>query len=110
MIHLHEDSFSARVPFALSQVLKRHHLFSASQWIHCDEIMVSDMHDDPINCRRGDIFIARETGDGDGHDRVAEAISRGVAGIVAERMVVTGGVPLCLVPDSTRVFSAMRFF
>ncbi|MEI6163562.1 MAG: Mur ligase family protein [Planctomycetota bacterium] len=107
MIHLHEDSFSARVPFALSQVLKRHHLFSASQWIHCDEIMVSDMHDDPINCRRGDIFIARETGDGDGHDRVAEAISRGVAGIVAERMVVTGGVPLCLVPDSTRVFSAM---
>ncbi|MCX7392024.1 MAG: hypothetical protein NTX02_12670 [Planctomycetia bacterium] len=57
MIHLHEDSFSARVPFALSQVLKRHHLFSASQWIHCDEIMVSDMHDDPISCRRGDILL-----------------------------------------------------
>ena len=71
-----------------------------ARFLVCDDITAHGCHDDPRRCGPGDLFVARLTAHGDGHDLVAHALKRGVAGVVAERMVPTFGTPLCLVPDS----------
>ena len=76
------------------------HIFPQARFIACDDIVASGCHDDPWQCGPGDVFIARLTAAGDGHELVSHAIARGVAGIVAERIIPTCGTPLCLVPDS----------
>ena len=76
-------------------------LFPAARFIGCDDIVARGCHDDPSRCGPGDIFVARLTAEGDGHEDVARAIARGVAGIVAERMIPTFGTALCLVADSS---------
>jgi UDP-N-acetylmuramoyl-L-alanyl-D-glutamate--2,6-diaminopimelate ligase len=75
-------------------------LFPDARFIACDDIAAHGCHDDPAQCGQGDVFVARLTAHGDGHDDVAQAIARGVAGIVAERIIPTFGTPLCLVDDS----------
>jgi len=65
-----------------------------------DDIVAAGCCDDPDSCGPGDVFVARVTAAGDGHDEVDRAIARGVAGVVAERMIPTFGTPLCIVPDS----------
>jgi len=67
----------------------------------CDDIIATGCTDDPDQCRPGDVFVARLTADGDGHDDVDRALARGVAGVVAERMIPTFGTPLCIVPESS---------
>jgi len=71
-----------------------------ARFVGCDDVVASRCTADADACRPGDVFVARLTDDGDGHEDVARAVSRGVAAIVAERMVPAQGVPLCLVPDS----------
>ena len=82
-----------------------------SRFIACDDIIAMGCHDDPARCGPGDVFVARLTAHGDGHEEVARAIARGVSGIVAERMVPTFGTPLCLIADSgsalTRIAHAL---
>lgn len=72
-----------------------------ARFIGCDDIVAAGSTDAASRCRPGDIFVARVTGRHDGHDAVARAVTRGAAGVVAERVVPTAGVPLCVVPDST---------
>jgi UDP-N-acetylmuramoyl-L-alanyl-D-glutamate--2,6-diaminopimelate ligase len=67
----------------------------------CDDIVATGCSDDPDRCRPGDVFVARLTADGDGHDDVERALARGVAGVVAERMIPTFGTPLCIVRESS---------
>lgn len=71
------------------------------RFVGCDDIVATRCTSDVRRCRRGDVFVARLTGSGDGHEQVAKAIARGASAIVAERMVPTGGLPLAIVPDST---------
>ncbi len=75
-------------------------LLPRSRFIACDDIRVTAVHDEAARCRPGDVFVARFTARGDGHDAVSQALARGAAGVIAERMVPTEGVGLCLVPDS----------
>ena len=75
-------------------------ILPGARFLACDDITAYGCHDDPRRCGPGDLFVARLTAHGDGHDLVAHALKRGVAGVVAERMVPTFGTPLCLVPDS----------
>ena len=75
-------------------------LFPAARFVGCDDVVATGCQTDPDRCRPGDVFVARLTGRGDGHELVARAIARGVAGVVAERMIPTFGTPLCLVPDT----------
>lgn len=83
-----------RVSIAVSQFLPGATFYAA------DDIVASRCSDDPDACGPGDVFVARVTAEGDGHDRVSRALARGVAGVVAERMIPTFGTPLCIVPDS----------
>lgn len=80
----------------LSEILVR------PRFVGCDDIVARGCHDEPDRCGPGDVFVARTTPDGDGHELVARAVGRGVAGVLAERLVATDGVPLCLVDDVDR--------
>jgi UDP-N-acetylmuramoyl-L-alanyl-D-glutamate--2,6-diaminopimelate ligase len=72
-------------------------LLPKARFIGCDDLLARGYADDPDGCRRGEVFFARLTADGDGHNEVERAVAGGATGIVAERIVPTGGVPLCLV-------------
>jgi len=76
-------------------------LFPAARFFACNDIGFGRFTDRPDACRPGDLFVARCGDDDDGHEQIAAAIARGAAGIVAERMVPTAGVPLCVVPDTS---------
>ena len=73
----------------------------------CDDIIAAGCTDDPDACRPGDVFVARLTAEGDGHDDVERALARGVAGVVAERIIPTFGTPLCIVPESSWALARM---
>lgn len=75
-------------------------LLPGAEFVGCDDIQVTTWQDDADRCEPGDIFVARMSATDDGHEHVSRAVARGAAGIVAERIVSTGGVPLCLVSDS----------
>lgn len=79
---------------SLSEILPK------TRFVACDDIVARGCHDTPEACRPGDVFVARLEAGGDGHELAARAIARGVAGIVAERIIPTFGTPLCIVPDS----------
>jgi len=82
-------------------------LFPAARFVACDDIVARGCHDDPEACRPGDVFVARLDDDSDGHEMAARAIARGVAGIIAERIIPTFGTPLCIVPDSAWAHSRL---
>lgn len=79
---------------ALSRILIR------PRFVGCDDIVAAAATDVVGECRRGDVFVARHGAHGDGHESVARAVARGAAAVVAERIVPSGGVPLCIVPDT----------
>jgi UDP-N-acetylmuramoyl-L-alanyl-D-glutamate--2,6-diaminopimelate ligase len=73
----------------------------------CDDIIAAGFTDDPDACRPGDVFVARLTAERDGHDDVQRALARGVAGVVAERIIPTFGTPLAIVPESSWALARM---
>lgn len=88
-------------PLALSQVL------AEVRFVACDDILAATIQDDADRCRPGDLFVARLTPSGDGHDDVDRAIARGAVGIVADRMLPTAGVPLAVVSDTNEAFARL---
>lgn len=75
-------------------------LFPAARFIGCEDVVVTSCQDVASRCRPGDVFVARMNARGDGHEAVPQAIARGAVAVVAERMVSTDGLPLCLVADA----------
>jgi UDP-N-acetylmuramoyl-L-alanyl-D-glutamate--2,6-diaminopimelate ligase len=78
----------------LRQLLPEASIFGA------DEIYVESCTADSRQCNDGDLFVALIGSHVDGHDYVADALSRGASAIIAERYLPTSGVPICVVPDS----------
>lgn len=78
-----------------------------ARFVGCDDIVAVRCVGEAGRCRPGDVFVARMTGDGDGHEAIGRALRRGAVAIVAERMVPTHGKPLCLVPDTGRAFARL---
>lgn len=85
----------------LSEILEQ------PRFIACDDIVARGCQDDPECCRPGDVFVARMTRRGDGHDRVARALARGATAVIAERVVATDGVPLCLVRSTDQAHARL---
>ena len=73
---------------------------AGARFIGCDDIVARSCQDDAGRCRPGDVFVARLSDHGDGHEAVPLAIARGAVAVMAERMVSTDGLPLALVPDA----------
>lgn len=82
-------------------------VLTEARFVGCDDVVAVRCTADAEACRPGDVFVARPTGERDGHEDVARAIARGATAVVAERMVPTRGVPLCLVPDSARALARL---
>ena len=82
-------------------------ILAKPRFVACDDIVVRGCHDEPDRCGPGDVFVARTTPGGDGHEHVGRALARGVSGVLAERMVATDGTPLCLVGDIDRAHARL---
>jgi UDP-N-acetylmuramoyl-L-alanyl-D-glutamate--2,6-diaminopimelate ligase len=78
-----------------------------ARFVGCDDIVAVRCAGAANRCRPGDVFVARLTGDGDGHEDIDQAVARGAVAVVAERMVPTHGVPLCIVPDTAWAFARL---
>ncbi len=76
-------------------------LFPDASFFACSDIECRGFTDQAEECRPGDVFVARCSDHDDGHEHIATAVARGAAGVVAERMVPTHGVPLCVVSDTS---------
>ena len=94
-------------PPAASRTVSLARTLPDARFFACDDILATRLRDDADRCEPGDLFVARMTPGGDGHDQVARAIARGASGIVAERIIPTGGVPLAVVPDGNRSFARL---
>jgi len=58
---------------------------------------------DALRCEPGDLFVAIDGHDGDGHDLYREAVQRGASAIIAERPLPVS-VPVCVVPDTRECY------
>lgn len=82
-------------------------LFSNASFFAGEDVLAAGFSDQPARCRPGDVFVAR-WGDGrDGHEQVERALAAGACGVVAERMLPTFGMPLCIVPETDRAFARL---
>ncbi len=78
-------------------------VFPESRIFGSRDIRVSSCSDDAGRCRNGDLFVALETADCDGHAVADEAVRRGAQAILAERCLPVD-VPVCVVPDSREAY------
>src|SRR5688572_10544161 len=74
-----------------------------TRFLGSEDISVVSCCGDSRRCRPGDLFIALASSERDGHDEVAEALERGAAAVLAERLLPID-VPQCLVPDSREAY------
>ena len=58
---------------------------------------------DASSCRPGDVFVAFDDGDQDGHQSCQVALQRGASSIIAER-VLPVQVPVCVVPNAQEAY------
>ncbi len=74
-------------------------LLTDARFVRAADVRVTSCCTDPDQCTPGDLFVALTTPQGDGHDWADEAVRRGAAAVLAERLLPVG-VPLIQVDDS----------
>ena len=62
---------------------------------------------DSRQVKPGDLFVALEGVEHDGHDFAREAVSRGATAILAERYLPVDGLPICQVPDARDAYGRL---
>ncbi|MFO0899227.1 MAG: UDP-N-acetylmuramoyl-L-alanyl-D-glutamate--2,6-diaminopimelate ligase [Pirellulales bacterium] len=75
-----------------------------ARFLGADDIRVASCSSDPRKCQPGDLFAALVGSRRDGHDHVHQAVKRGAAGVLGERFLPVGSLPLCMVSDSRAAF------
>ncbi len=63
-------------------------------------------HSDYRNVRPGDVFVALVGADEDGHDHVDQAVERGAAAVIAERLI-PATIPCCVVADTRQAYGVI---
>lgn len=79
-------------------------LLPGARFLGTDDLRVTSCAGDSRLCQPGDLFVALRGTRHDGHDHIAEAITRGAAAIVAEDSLPEVDVPGCLVADSREAY------
>lgn len=74
-------------------------LLSKAVFIGSEDIRVQRCVHKADECRVGDVYVPLSDADSDGHDAVGDAVRRGAAAVVAERLLPVT-VPQCLVEDT----------
>lgn len=82
-------------------------LVPEARFVACSEIVVRECYDDPALCGPGDVFVAREGGLGEANEAVEKALANGVAAIIAETVIPTGGLPLAIVPNADWTYARL---
>ena len=82
-------------------------VFRDAQFFGSGDLRVTTCCSDSRRVQPGDLFVALPGIQHDGHDFAGEAVARGAAGILAERMVAAQGRPLCLVEDARTAYGRL---
>lgn len=96
----------------MQHVLERAHgvrlrdILRAGQFFGGDDVRVTSLCGDSRKCRPGDVFVAILGPNEDGHDHAFDAVARGAAAVVAERMLPVR-VPVCLVDDTREAYGRL---
>lgn len=94
---------SSQYPLSVQAVSLRQ-LLSKAVFVGAEDIKVRRCVGNAQRCQRGDIFVPQAHSRHDGHEHVAEAVKRGAAGIVTERLLPIA-IPQCLVEDTRVAYS-----
>jgi UDP-N-acetylmuramoyl-L-alanyl-D-glutamate--2,6-diaminopimelate ligase len=90
------------VPQAGSLSLRR--LLPDAQLVGGDDIHVTACTHDSRRCLPGDLFVALVGAQRDGHDFIRQAVARGAAAVLCERLAPSHGAPMCIVEDTRFAF------
>jgi UDP-N-acetylmuramoyl-L-alanyl-D-glutamate--2,6-diaminopimelate ligase len=82
-------------------------LLPGAQIYGAADIQVTSCTSDSRHCRPGDLFVALEGWEQDGHAYVDQAIERGAAAILAERYLPVTGLPHCVVEDTRQAYGEL---
>ncbi len=63
------------------------------------DVPVASLASDPRQVQPGDLFVAVQSGESDGHEHIPEAVARGASAILAERLV-PASIPVAIVDDT----------
>ena len=74
-------------------------LIPQGRFFGTDDIQFESCCGDAYQCQPGDLFVALDGHDGDGHELYREAVERGASAIIAERPLPVD-VPVCVVSDT----------
>lgn len=77
-----------------------------TRFLGSDDISVVSCCGDSRRVRPGDLFVAISGAEQDGHDHVGQAVERGAAAVLAERLLPIN-VPQCLVPDTREAYGRL---
>jgi UDP-N-acetylmuramoyl-L-alanyl-D-glutamate--2,6-diaminopimelate ligase len=82
-------------------------LIPESVILYAGDVRVTSCTSDARAVQPGDVYVALDTADSDGHDLLQVAIKRGARAAVVERALPQTRIPLCLVPDTRRAFGRL---
>ncbi|MBC8356665.1 MAG: UDP-N-acetylmuramoyl-L-alanyl-D-glutamate--2,6-diaminopimelate ligase [Planctomycetes bacterium] len=81
-------------------------LIPQGRFFGSNDIQFESCCGDALRCESGDLFVAIDGQDGDGHTLYREAVQRGATAIIAERPLPTN-VPVCVVPDTREAYGSI---
>jgi len=90
---------STSTPGGACSTVSLRNLLREAVFVGADDIRVRRCVHKAEQCRAGDIYVPILNSSNDGHDQVGEAVRRGAAAVVAERLMPVS-VPQCLVEST----------
>ncbi len=90
-----------------AQGISLRHLLPEARIAGADDIRAKSCCDDSRQTKPGDLFVALEGAEHDGHDFAREAVSRGATAILAERHLPVDGLPTCIVHDARDAYGRL---
>jgi UDP-N-acetylmuramoyl-L-alanyl-D-glutamate--2,6-diaminopimelate ligase len=82
-------------------------LFPAARIVGAADIRVTACQSDSRRVEPGDLFVAIDGTERDGHAFSGQALARGARAVLGERLVPAAGVPQCLVADSRQALGVL---
>lgn len=71
------------------------------------DVFATSCTSDAAQIRHGDVYVALSGATSDGHDLAAEAVERGAAAVICERLVPAFGVPQFVVSDANVAYGRL---
>ncbi len=80
--------------------VRLHELLPEARFVGAHDVRVTSCSSDSRTVRPGDLFVAIAGRTHDGHEFIRDAVARGAAAVLAERIPADCPVPACLVAES----------